>query len=129
MNIPISRFDSLVLPRVFFVALMLLAPLYTHPLLVSPALRHLPTVPRNAESERLSSFVPIRPNRSGVAFQARSPGGSLFFTSSQVVIVLPPVAQTATLPSDLAERRSSGTQQEGVLHQQADSASGDPAEL
>ena len=41
-----------------------------------------------------------------VAFQADSPGGSLFFTANQVVVVLPRTGSSERLPVDLALRQS-----------------------
>jgi hypothetical protein len=113
MNIPIPRFDHLVLPRVFLVALMLFMPINTHTGLASTS-SGTPPPSQEIPVRAALSFVPnFGQTDPAVAFQARSSGGSLFFTSNQVVIVLPPLAQTAILPSDLAERLSSGTQQKG----------------
>jgi uncharacterized repeat protein (TIGR01451 family) len=60
------------------------------------------------------SFIPnLGQTDPSVLFQAQSPAGSLFFTSNQLVIVLPQARSSGVLPAGLAERVSNDLPEAG----------------
>ena len=101
-----TRTITVIAFRLVLVALALLLPVQSHPTRVSASFSSI-TASQVSLPRIPLSFIPnFGQTDPTVAFQARSPGGSLFFTANQVHIVLPSVKMQERLPVDLALRQS-----------------------